>query len=63
MSNVPIMHCFPTIYQEYVWETVGDYTVFKSLLWGLSTTYESVPSKKVKKKRGQMVKFRLMSSY
>lgn len=39
-----------SINQEYLWETVENYTVFlKQASVGLSTVDESVPSKKVKK--------------
>lgn len=34
MVNVPIMHCFPSIDQEYVWEVIGNYIVLKTDIHG-----------------------------
>lgn len=49
MINVSILHCFPSINQEYLRGTVRNYVVFKTGILGLSIMYGSVPSKKVKK--------------
>lgn len=39
MINVPGMYCFPGVNQEYLWEIVGDYTVFKTGICGGSAQY------------------------
>jgi hypothetical protein len=50
--NVPIVHCFPSINQEYLWEAVGNYIVSKGALMRLSIIDESVLSEKVIKEPG-----------